>query len=161
MTRYLLIIGMALLFTGPVEAGTVTLGWHYGTLDGSPGVTPLTAEIQRADAPTGPFQTVATIPSEPASYHAAQEPNTTVYYRIKNVGGVSNVLAVGLVESSPLDAVLEQIIRDLTEVKALVTRPESNFTVRYPDINTLEIEGVCGSIKTTGRGTERTMECLH
>jgi hypothetical protein len=73
------------------ESHAATLAWDYDLSTG--GTISATALVQRGPAASGPFTTIATIPSLPSTYPEPAVPTgwTAVYYRIHNDGGDSNV----------------------------------------------------------------------
>lgn len=90
MKKTLLLL-MWFLMVGTAHAETYF--WEYDTTDGK--LVPPLADVQRSQSPTGPFSTIATIPSLPATYVGTGVPSgwSAVYTRIANVNGVSNVVS--------------------------------------------------------------------
>lgn len=60
------------------------------------------------------------------------------------------------------DWMLLTMIPVLARIDANTTKPVSNFTVQYPTVDTVLVEGVnCTGLKTSGTGLKRTVTCLH
>jgi hypothetical protein len=77
-----------LLLIGTAQAGSVA--WDY---DLTKGEIPPTSTMQRGPTATGPFTNLATVPSLPSLYVEPPAPAgwVSVYYRLHNDGGDSNV----------------------------------------------------------------------
>lgn len=152
----ILIVLLSLLLSCEVHAATLV--WDAQTI-----VSPLT--VEKSAAETGPYTTVATLPSGATSYILT--PGAYGWYRVSNSAGPSNVvqfsldLYTGLV-TDRLTA-LETRVTALESVPVVIPppAPTSNLTVRQIDADHIEI--TCNGIgmSTTGSGTRRLMECRH
>lgn len=87
----LAVILMWVLLAAPVQAETYL--WDYDTTNGK--TLPATVNIQRSPSPTGPYVTIATIPSLPSTWVGTGVPAgwSAVYTRVANINGVSNVVS--------------------------------------------------------------------
>jgi hypothetical protein len=166
---------MALLFwlllSGVSHAAS--LAWDY---DLSRGTVPATADVQRSASLLGPYTTVATIPSLPATWTLPVIEDSQ-YYRISNAGGVSNVVQYVAIPAPPgpvvVDTLTPRVLLLEQKVASLEVRldapvvtppppaPTSNLTVRQIDADHIEITCNGIGISTTGSGTRRFMECRH
>lgn len=164
MKRILSIVLTFILVMSSIPAHAGTLIWDYATVGGVPASSTVT--LERSAAYTGPFTTVAVIPSLPSTY--ILPPNSWGFYRITNAGGYSNIVQYSL------DVTLDRVVLDrisamelrlaVLETPVVVVPPVpavSNFTTRNIDIDRIEIVGNCLSMKTTGTGTTRVITCVH
>jgi hypothetical protein len=126
---------------------------------------PLT--IERSPSPTGPFTMVATVPQGTTSFILT--PGAWGHYRVRNAAGPSNtaqyssdLYSLGVIDR--LDAVEARVAA--LETPVVVQPPpapvSSNLTSRVIDADHLEIVGTgCVSLRTTGTGLRRIVECTH
>lgn len=153
---------VALTLTGSLEAAS--LYWD------APANGTLTVEL--GAAATGPFTVIATIPATPQRY--ALTPARWGFYRIANASGVSNVVEYRADLEAPgvtdrLDilemkvGVIEMALGGLTNpVPTPAPIPASNLTTWMIDADHVAIiGGNCRSLKTTGSGLKRVIECVH
>lgn len=116
MAIRLLIISLLLVTS---QAWAASLVWEYDTSTG--GTIPANALVERGPASSGPFTLLATIPSLPATYPLPASPDT-LWYRIANEGGVSNVVQY-VATGSYDDTAIQQALADLsTRVATLEAR---------------------------------------
>jgi hypothetical protein len=107
---------------------------------------------------TGPFTVLREVPANPPKYPITE----FGYYRltVPNGGPSSNVARFFAdVDTGWIDAVASLDAR----VKNLETPVSvNNITAKQLDANKIEITGqACTSLKTTGTGLKRIVECLH
>jgi hypothetical protein len=144
----MLIILFFLLMT--VSAQAASLVWDP-TADGY-----LLLEYSQNE--TGPFTVLKEIPAYPPSVSITE----FGYYRlaVANGGPVSNVARFFAdVDTGWIDAVasLEARVKNLEAPVSV-----NNITAKQLDANKIEITGqACTSLKTTGSGLKRIVECLH
>jgi hypothetical protein len=144
----MLILLFMFLFVTPVQAALLV--WDP-TADGF-----LLLEYSQTE--TGPFTVLREIPANPPRYTITE----FGYYRlhVPNGGPVSNVARFFTdVDTGWIDAVaaLEARVKNL---EAPVT--VNNISAKQLDANKIEITGqACTSLKTTGTGLKRIVECLH
>jgi hypothetical protein len=113
---------------------------------------------------TGPFTVLKEIPAYPPSISITE----FGYYRIRvaNGGPVSNVARFFAdVDTGWIDVVgaLDKRVQVLEAGTAPVPAPTvNNITAKQLDADKIEIIGqACTSLKTTGTGLKRIVECLH
>jgi hypothetical protein len=114
--------------------------------------------LEYSTTETGPFTVLKEIPAYPPKYPIAE----FGYYRltVPNGGPSSNVARFFAdVDTGWIDAVASLE----TRVKALESPVSvNNITAKQLDANKIEITGqACTSLKTTGTGLKRIVECLH
>lgn len=140
-----------------VSAEAATLIWDGTNLG------PLT--IERGTSPTGPFTTVATVPTGTTQYILT--PGAWGHYRVRNAVGPSNTVQFGAdLYAGPVLDRLDAIETRLTALETDVPPPPpahtSNFTVTVIDADHLSVVGACTSIRSIYVSTaRRTIECVH
>jgi len=140
-----------------VSAQAATLIWD------ATNTGPLT--IERGDTPTGPFTTVATVPTGTTRFILT--PEAWGHYRVRNQAGPSNTVEYRAdLYAGPIIDRLDAIEARLAVLETDVPpppppAPTSNFTITHIDADHLRIVGNCTSMRTTGSGTQRTIECVH
>jgi hypothetical protein len=117
--------------------------------------------VERADTEAGPFSFVATVSAE-VPYSLT--PGAFGYYRIVNGGIASNVVRYSLdINGNEILTALGSIDSRLGKLEvALIPVPTTNnITAKQLDANRIEIIGqACTSLKTTGTGLKRIVECV-
>lgn len=147
---------LALLLGSYTPAYAATLLWDAQTV-----TSPLT--VERSTAQTGPYTTIATLPSGATSF--VLTPGVYGWYRVVNSAGPSNSVQFSLdLFTGPVTTrldVLEARVNQLSAPTPPPPAPVSNFTVTQIDVDHVRL--VCNgvSIATTGTGTTRTLECRH
>jgi hypothetical protein len=144
---------LAILFYTATFASAASLFWD----------APRTGNInlERADSEAGPFLFVTTISAE-VPYSLT--PGAFGYYRIVSGGIPSNVVRYSLdVYGHDVLAALGSIETKVDQLQVLIPAPTvNNITAKQLDANKIEITGqACTSLKTTGSGLKRIVECLH
>jgi hypothetical protein len=144
----MLILFFLLLFAAPVQAASIV--WDP-TADGF-----LLLEYSATEA--GPFTVLKEIPAYPPSYSITE----FGYYRltVPNGGPSSNVARY----FADIDTGWQDVVAALDmRVKALESPVSvNNITAKQLDANKIEVTGMaCTSLKTTGSGLKRIVECLH
>jgi hypothetical protein len=114
--------------------------------------------LQYSKTETGPFEVLREIPAYPPSFPITE----FGYYKltVPNGGPSSNIARFFAdVDTGWIDAVASLE----TRVKALESPVSvNNITAKQLDANKIEITGqACTSLKTTGTGLKRIVECLH
>jgi hypothetical protein len=159
------IVLLALLIASKVMAAELL--WEM------PVAGPVIVEV--GPAPTGPFVTVATVPEGVTRFLLT--PGQWGHYRVRNSAGPSNTAQYALdvysdtvterlsiVEGQVTETVrwIETIDARLLAVPAPTPEPVGNITVRLLDADRAEITGLnCASLRTTGSGLRRVVECVH
>lgn len=143
----MLVLLFTLLFAASAQAAS--LEWD-DTAEG-------TIAVEFSSSPDGPFTTIASIPAQPSQYPLT--PGKFGFYRVSNVSGSSNVVKFSLDieagEDARLDALETRV--SLLEKPVAVT----NITAKQLDANRIEVTGqACTSLKTTGTGLKRIIECI-
>lgn len=169
--RYLWML-LCLLVAVPSHAATLL--WDNQTI-----TSPLV--VERSATETGLYETIATLPTGATSYILT--PGAYGWYRVRNSAGPSNVvrfsadLYTGLV-TDRLDALDIRATTLEVQVQTLATRlqilelgsvtappppaPTSNISARQVDSDHVEVVGPnCVSLRTTGTGLRRVVECVH
>lgn len=121
--------------------------------------------VEKRDTPTGPFTTVATLPQGTTQFILT--PGAWGHYRVRNSAGPSNTVqfSLDLYSAGVLDR-LDTIEARLTVLEAtpIVVEPPAptvNISARQVDANNIEIVGLhCTSLKTTGTGLRRNIQCV-
>lgn len=154
------LFALCLSFLLACEASAATLTWDAQTI-----VSPLT--VERSATQTGTFSTVATLPTGATSYILT--PGAYGWYRVRNSAGPSNVVQFSLDLYTGL--VTDRLTALETRVTALESgpvvvppppAPTSSLTTRMIDADHVEIVGGnCLSLRTTGTGLRRIVECVH
>lgn len=157
------IIFIALVIVGAVMSGkalAATLLWDAQTV-----ASPLI--VERSASQTGPFTTVATLPTGATSY--VLTPGAYGWYRVTNGAGPSNAVQFSLdLYTGPVTTRLDALERrvDAITTGGVTTSvptvpPASNFTVTVIDADHVRL--VCNGvgITTSGSGTSRILECRH
>jgi hypothetical protein len=144
----MLIVLFMLLFAAPVHAASII--WDP-TADGF-----LLLEYSASEG--GPFTVIKEIPAYPPSFPITE----FGYYKltVPNGGASSNVARY----FADVDTGWQDVVAALdTRVKALESPVSvTNITAKQLDANKIEITGMaCTSLKTTGSGLKRIVECLH
>lgn len=149
-----------LLLVAPALASADMLLWTYT------GPAPATVTVERATVEAGPYNLVATIPSLPAQFMLT--PGQWGFYRVRNATQTSNSVNYSLGTNTALtvriDALEARVI--LLEAPGTGTLPPvtvpGNLSSRVIDADHLEIVGTgCLSLRTTGTGLRRIVECVH
>jgi len=152
----MLILFFLLLLSAPVQAASLI--WD-DTADGF-------LLLQYSKTETGPFEVLREIPAYPPSFPITE----FGYYKltVPNGGPSTNVVRFSAdVDSGWIGAVgeLDKRVKVLEAgtVPAPVPVPTvNNITAKQLDPNKIEITGqACTSLKTTGTGLKRIVECLH
>jgi hypothetical protein len=146
MTRTFAVLAI-FLYTATV-ASAASLFWdkpHTGNIN-----------LERADAEGGPFAFVATISAE-VPYKLT--PGDFGYFRVTYLGVPSNVVHYSL------DVNGNEVLERLTSIEGalikLAPTTSGNLSVKPLDANRIEITGLaCSSLKTTGSGLKRVVECV-
>jgi hypothetical protein len=163
-----------------IPAHAASLVW-----DAQPASGPLT--IERGPSPTGPFTMVATVPQGTTTFILT--PGAWGHYRVSNAAGPSNtaqyssdLYSLGVIDR--LDALearvaaleprqdLTTFVRDLAALDARVDvletpvvfppPPAANISAVQNGVDRIDITGLnCLSLRTTGTGLRRTVECVH
>lgn len=155
-------------------ANAATLLWDAQTV-----ASPLT--VERSATETGPYVTVATLPTGATSYILA--PGAYGWYRVRYSGVAgsipSNVVQFSLdlytgVITNRLDALEARVLTLETPAIPPVTVPvnpapvpvpapvpTSNFTITQIDADHVRLTCNGIGITTSGSGTSRTLECRH
>lgn len=158
MRHFLTVLILCLL---AVSAHAAELVWDAQTI-----TSPLT--VERSATQAGPYSTVATLPTGATRYILT--PGAYGWYRVSNSAGPSNVvqfsldLYTGLVTDRLNDAEARITLLEAAVYNAPVVppTPSSNLTVRDIDADHVEIVGTgCLSLRTTGSGLRRIVECVH
>lgn len=149
----LFILLCLLLWTSPGYAATLL--W-----DSQPSTGPLT--VERSPAATGPYAVLATVPAGTLTY--VLTPGAYGWYRIGSAAGPSNVVqfSLDLYTGGLEDRVtaLEAQVAALS-VPVVVTPPVTGpLTSRLLDATHLEITCIGASMRTTGSGLRRVVECV-
>jgi hypothetical protein len=125
---------------------------------------PVTVEM--GPSPTGPFTTVATVPQGTTRFLLT--PGQWGHYRVRNTAGPSNTAQYAMdVYSDTVTnrlGVLEGRVAALEQPVAPPPPPatSSNITSRQVDQDRIEITGTnCVSLRTSGTGLRRVVECVH
>jgi hypothetical protein len=144
----MLILFFILIFAAPVQAASLI--WD-DTADGF-----LLLEYSANEG--GPFTPIKEIPAYPPSYPITE----FGYYKltVPNGGPSSNVARY----FADVDTGWQDVVAALdTRVKALESPVSvTNITAKQLDANKIEVTGMaCTSLKTTGSGLKRIVECLH
>ena len=148
---------LGLFFVASAQAAELT--WDQQTI-----TSPLT--VERSATQAGPFSAVATLPTGATSYILT--PGAYGWYRVSNSAGPSNSvlfsadLYTGLV-TDRLDA-LETRVTALESAPVVTTppAPTGNISARQVDSDRIEVVGTnCTSLRTTGSGLRRIVECVH
>ena len=138
------------------EAHAATLVWDVQAVP-----SPLT--VERSTAMSGPFAMVATVPTGVTTYILT--PGSWGWYRVTNSAGVSNVVQFSLdLYTGGLEdrvSALEAQLAALS-VPVIVPPPVTTnlLTTRQIDSTHVELTCVGASIRTTGSGLRRIVECL-
>ena len=138
------------------EAHAATLVWDVQTV-------PSPLAVERSTAMSGPFATVATVPTGVTTYILT--PGAWGWYRVTNSAGISNVVqfSLDLYTGGLEDRVtaLEAQLAALT-VPGVITTPTTThlLTTRQIDSTHVELTCVGTSMKTTGSGLRRIVECI-
>lgn len=155
--RQVIILLLSLLLS--YESHAATLLWDAQTL-----TSPLT--VERSTTQAGPYSTIATLPTGSTSYILT--PGAYGWYRVSNSAGPSNVvqfsldLYTGLVTDRLTALETRVTALEVTPVIVPPVTPSSNLTVRDIDADHVEIVGTgCLSLRTTGSGLRRIVECVH
>lgn len=126
--------------------------------------SPLT--VERSATQTGAYSTIATLPTGATRYILT--PGAYGWYRVSNSAGPSNAVqfSLDLYTGAVTDRLtaLETRVTTLETVPVIVppVTPASNLTVRDIDADHVEIVGTgCLSLRTTGSGLRRIVECVH
>lgn len=138
------------------EAQAATLIWDAANTG------PLT--IERGTSPTGPFTTVATVPTGTTRF--VLTPEAWGHYRVTNSAGSSNTVQFSADLNSSLTARVDALEAAVSSLAAPIIppplpAPTSNFTITPIDADHVRL--VCNGIgiTTSGSGTSRTLECRH
>jgi uncharacterized protein YecE (DUF72 family) len=136
---------MLLLLASPASAASLV--WD-ATADGQ-------FDVEFSETATGPFQLELRVAANPPKYPLVT--GKFGYYRLNTEGGYSNVARYSLDVESDKMAELEARIT-LLEKPVVV----GNITAKQLDANRIEIIGqACTSLKTSGTGLKRIVECVH
>ena len=153
------LFAVLILCLSTVSAHAAELVWDAQTI-----ASPLT--VERSATQTGTYTTVATLPNGATRFILT--PGAYGFYRVRNSAGPSNSvqfsadLYTGLV-TDRLTA-LETRVAALEAGPVIVPPPApiSNLTTRMIDADRIEIVGgACLSLRTTGTGLRRIVECVH
>jgi hypothetical protein len=122
--------------------------------------------IERSATPTGPFTMVATVPQGATSFILT--PGAWGHYRVRNAAGPSNtaqyssdLYSLGVIDR--LDA-LEARVAALASPVVSPPLPAAppNIAAVQNGVDRIDITGTnCLSLRTTGTGLRRTVECVH
>lgn len=162
MKTLLAIAVLSILAVLPAHAAELV--WDAQTI-----TSPLT--VERSATLTGTYTTVATLPTGSTSYILT--PGAYGWYRVR-YSGIANSAPSNVVQFS-LDLYTGLVTDRLTALETRVTAleavpvvappppaPTSNLTTRQIDADHIEIVGGnCLSLRTTGTGLRRTLECVH
>lgn len=151
---YLLLCLM--LLAAPVQAASLI--WEAQT------PPPTTLTVEKGIAVTGPFSLVATIPG--SSISIMLTPGQWGFYRVRNGAATSNVVqySVDLYSAGIIDRL--DILESKVAAFEIVPTPVTPVTPTYPlttrQIDPLHIELICvgTSMRTTGSGLKRIVECI-
>lgn len=146
-----MILLLLLLLASPVSAASII--WDQ-TIDGQ-------LDVEFSETVTGPFALELRVPASPPKYPLVT--GKFGYYRLNTEGGYSNVARYSLdIESSKITE-LESRIAALEAGSAPVPPPTlNNMTFKFIDADHIEILGqACTTLKTTGSGLKRIVECVH
>ena len=154
---------MALIVPGYHAAQAATLIWDAQTI-----TSPLT--VERSATQGGPYSVIATLPTGSTQYILT--PGAYGWYRVGNIAGPSNVVQFSLdLYTGLVTDRLTTLETELTTLQARVTTLEagpvspppsaSYLTVR--DLDATHVEIVCNglSMRTTGSGLRRVVECVR
>jgi hypothetical protein len=114
--------------------------------------------LQYSQTESGPFTVIKEIPASPPSFPITE----FGYYKITvpNGGPSSNVAHYSLDVESGDDARLDSLESRVSLLEKPVS--VSNIMSKQLDANRIEIIGqACTSLKTTGTGLKRIVECVH
>lgn len=164
LTKWKLVfIFMALIVPVYLTAHAATLTWDAQTI-----TSPLT--VERSATQGGPYSVIATLPTGATQYILT--PGAYGWYRVSNSAGPSNVVQFSLdLYTGLVTDRLTTLETDLTTLRARVTTleagsaippsPSSYLTVR--DIDATHVEITCNgvSMRTTGSGLRRVVECVR
>jgi hypothetical protein len=144
----MLILLFMLFLAAPVQAASIV--WDP-TADGF-------LLLQYSATEAGPFTVIKEIPANPPSFPITE----FGYYKltVPNGGPSSNVARY----FADVETGWQDVVAALdTRVKALESPVSvTNITAKQIDANRIEITGqACTSLKTTGSGLKRIVECLH
>lgn len=163
------LFAVLILCFSAVSAYAAELVWDAQAI-----TSPLT--VERSATQTGTYTTVATLPNGATRFILT--PGAYGWYRVRNSAGPSNVVqfSLDLYTGSVTDR-LTALETNLTTLQARVTTleatpvppvvtpppaPSSNLTTRMIDADHVEIVGGnCLSLRTTGTGLRRIVECVH
>lgn len=148
---------LALLFSSPVQAAS--LYWD------SPSTGTLT--VQMSATATGTYTTVATIPASPMRFVLI--PARFGFYRLCTGTACSNPVQYSADVYQDITNRLDVVEASLEALSSApvpapppAPAPVSNLTTRTIDADHIEIiGGNCVSLRTTGSGLRRIVECVH
>lgn len=122
--------------------------------------------IELGPTTTGPFSTIATVPQGITRFLLT--PGQWGHYRVRNTAGPSNTAQYAMdVYSDTVTIRLTTLEGRVTALEQPVTPPpppatSSNITTRQIDSDHVEITGSnCLSLRTSGTGLRRVVECVH
>ena len=137
-----------------ISAQAATIIW-----EAQPG--PFTIELGQST--TGPFTTVATVPTGTTQFMLT--PGAWGFYKVRNgVGAYSNLVQFSAdLYAGPvldrLDAIETRLTALETDVPPPPPAPISTFTITHIDATHIRIVCTGVGITTSGSGTSRTVEC--
>ena len=138
------------------EAHAATLVWDAQVVS-----SPLT--VERSTAMSGPFTMMATVPTGVTTYILA--PGAWGWYRVTNSAGVSNVVQFSLdLYTGGLEDRVSALEAQVAALSAPVIVPPPGttnlLTTRQIDSTHVELTCAGTSMRTTGSGLRRIVECL-
>lgn len=151
---------IAVFCLSAVFANAASLQWESQPANGS-------IIVERADTPSGPFTMVATVPQGTTQFILT--PGVWGHYRARTAAGPSNTAQYSAdLYSGGVLARLDLIEGRLHALEVPVSSPPptppptANITARQVDPDHIEVVGTtCTSVRTTGTGLRRLLECVH
>lgn len=147
--RSILVLFISLFLT--TSAHALSLIWEYGGTG--------TVEIQRSVNPAGPWTTIATVPAGQLFYPLPAADGQ--WYRVNSAVGASNVVQHAPILTDIVSSTIQALEARLTALEA-PPAPLPNLSATPIDADHIEIlGGNCVSLRTTGSGLRRVVECVH
>ena len=124
---------------------------------------PSTLTVERAASITGPFAMVSTVPSGSTTYILT--PGAWGFYRVRNSAGISNVVQFSLdLYTGGLEDRVTALEAQLASLAVPILVPPTTITnlLTTRQIDSTHVELVCvgTSMRTSGSGLRRVVECL-
>ena len=150
------VLAFTILWCFALTVQAATLTWDAQSVP-----SPLT--VERSASMNGPFTMVATVPSGVTTFILT--PGAWGWYRVTNSAGVSNVVQFSLdLYTGGLEDRVTALEAQLAALPApiVVTPPVTTnlLTTRQIDSTHVELACVGTSMRTTGSGLRRVVECV-